>query len=153
MEKDKVQQPEQEGGDNPVPVPTQPGSNFNVNHMGNPTNLKEKLIFLEGQIKLIGEEMNVHKKNIIDIKAEKESLQELLNVKTHDVKVNLLEELRKVEDEINKHFSHQTSENSRLQQQLTSLKNDETTLQNQLISLQRRISDLEMQVGSDDIKF
>ena len=52
-----------------------------------------------------------------------------------------------------RHFSHQTSENGRLQQKITSLKAEKTALQNQLIALQRRISDLEMQVGNDDIKF
>ena len=50
------------------------------------------------------------------------------------------------------HFAHQTSENGRLQQQIASLKAEKTALQNQLIALQRRISDLEMQVGTDDVK-
>jgi chromosome segregation ATPase len=74
-------------------------------------------------------------------------------MKTHEVKNTLLQELNKVEDEMKRHFSHQTSENSRLQQQITSLKAEKTALQNQLIALQRRISDLEMQVGTDDVKF
>jgi hypothetical protein len=45
-----------------------------------------------------------------------------------------------------RHFSYQTSEYSRLQQQITSLKVEKNSLQNQLIALQRRISNLEMQV-------
>jgi chromosome segregation ATPase len=74
-------------------------------------------------------------------------------MKTHEVKVNLLQELNKVEDEMKRHFSHQSAENGRLQQQIASLKAEKTALQNQLIALQRRISDLEMQVGTDDVKF
>ncbi len=52
-----------------------------------------------------------------------------------------------------KDISHQTSENSRLQYQIISVKAEKNTLQNQLIDLKRRISDLEMQVGTDDVKF
>ena len=69
------------------------------------------------------------------------------------LKILYYKNLNKVEDEMKRHFSHQTSENSWLQQQITSLKAEKTALQNQLIALQRRISDLEMQVGTDDVKF
>ena len=91
--------------------------------------------------------MNTHKKDVVSLKNEKDTLQEILNLKTHEVKNT------KAEDEMKRHFSHQTSENSRLQQQITSLKAEKTALQNQLITLQRRISDLEMEVGTDDVKF
>ena len=63
-----------------------------------------------------------------------------------------MQELNKVEDEKKRHFSHQTSENSRLQQQITSLKAEKTAFQNKLIALRRKISDLEMQVNIDDVK-
>ena len=56
-------------------------------------------------------------------------------------------------DEMKRHFSHQRAENSRLQIQISQLKTEKTVLQNQLIALQRRISDLEMQVGNDDVKY
>ena len=110
---------------------TQTGNNFAGGNSSNAATLKGKLASLE----------------------EKDTLQEILKLKTHEVKNTLLQELNKVEDEMKRHFSHQTSENSRLQQQITSLKAEKTALQNQLIALQRRISDLEMQVGTDDVKF
>ena len=97
--------------------------------------------------------MNGHKKDVIQLKNEKETLQEILKLKTHEVKNTLLQELNKVEDEMKRHFSHQRSENGRLQQQISTLKAEKTVLQNQLIALQRRIADLEMQVGTDDVKF
>ena len=52
-----------------------------------------------------------------------------------------------------RHITHQKSENARLQQFIAQLKTDKTMLQNQLLSLQRRMNDLELQVGSDDVKF
>ena len=77
--------------------------------------------------------------------------QALIDNKTVDIEKSLAE-LNKVEDEMKRHFAHQSSENGRLQQQIASLKAEKTALQNQLIALQRRISDLEMQVGTDDVK-
>ena len=91
--------------------------------------------------------------NVKVLKNEKDTLQEILKMKIHEIKVNSLQELNKVEDEMKRHFSHQSAENGRLQQQIASLKAEKTALQNQLIALQRRISDLEMQVGTDDVKF
>ena len=127
--------------------------NLNLNTENNSSTLKGKLQLLEEQIQLIADEMNNHKKDVIRLKTEKDNLQETLKNKTGSVKTNLLQDLYKVEDEMKRHFSHQTSENGRLQQKITSLKAEKTALQNQLIALQRRISDLEMQVGNDDIKF
>ena len=127
--------------------------NLNLNTANNSSTLKGKLQLLEEQIQLIADEMNNHKKDVIRLKTEKDNLQETLKNKTGSVKTNLLQDLYKVEDEMKRHFSHQTSENGRLQQKITSLKAEKTALQNQLIALQRRISDLEMQVGNYDIKF
>ena len=47
-----------------------------------------------------------------------------------------------------RHFNFQKAENSRIQQQITSLKGEKTALQQQLLGLQRRITELEMQVGA-----
>ena len=65
---------------------------------------------------------------------------------------NLMQELCKVEDDMKRHFQHQSNENGKLLQQLANLKAEKITLQNQLISLQRRITDLETQVGNDEMK-
>ena len=130
---------------------SQTGNNFGNANSSNAATLKGKLASLEEQIQLVADEMNTHKKDVVSLKNEKDTLQEILKLKTHEVKNTLLQELNKVEDEMKRHFSHQTSENSRLQQQITSLKAEKTALQNQLIALQRRISDLEMQVGTDDV--
>ena len=127
---------------------TKTGNNFGATNSANAATLKGKLQSLEEQIQSVADEMNGHKKDVTSLKNEKDTLQEILKMKTHEVKVNLLQELNKVEDEMKRHFAHQSSENGRLQQ----LKAEKTALQNQLIALQRRISDLEMQVGTDDVK-
>lgn len=132
---------------------TKTGGGFGVTNSSNAATLKGKLASLEEQIQMVADEMNSHKKDVTSLKNEKETLQDILKLKTHEVKANLLQELNKVEDEMKRHFSHQNAENSRLQQQISSLKAEKTALQNQLIALQRRISDLEMQVGTDDVKF
>ena len=131
---------------------TKTGNNFGATNSANAATLKGKLQSLEEQIQSVSDEMNGHKKDVTSLKNEKDTLQEILKMKTHEVKVNLLQELNKVEDEMKRHFAHQSSENGRLQQQIASLKAEKTALQNQLIALQRRISDLEMQVGTDDVK-
>jgi hypothetical protein len=46
-----------------------------------------------------------------------------------------------------RNFSHQKAENSRLQQQISQLKSEKITVQNMLAALQRRISDVELQIG------
>ena len=131
---------------------TQTGNYF-ASNSSNPATLKGKLASLEEQIQLVADEMNNHKKDVVSLKNEKDTLQEILKMKNSESKNTLLQELNRVEDEMKRHFSHQISENSRLQQQITSLKAEKTALQTQLIALQRRISDLEMQVGTDDVKF
>jgi chromosome segregation ATPase len=97
--------------------------------------------------------MNEHKSDLSRLKNEKDSLQEALKGKTAEVRQTLLMELTKVEDDMKRHFAQQKSENQRLVQQIMNLKVEKTSLTNQLIALQRRISDLEMQVGNDDIKY
>ena len=97
--------------------------------------------------------MNTHKKDVTSLKTEKDTLQEMLQLKAREVKSTLVQELNKIEDEMQRHFSQQKAENSRLQQQISQLKTEKTVLQNQLIALQRRITDLEMQVGNDDVKY
>ena len=77
--------------------------------------------------------MNAHKKDVSSLKTEKDSLQEMLRLKTQEVKSNLISELNKVDDEMKRHFAHQKAENSRLQQQISQLKTEKTVLQNQLI--------------------
>jgi len=90
------------------------------------------------------------------LRSEKDTLESVLTMKTADVKKSLSNELVRIEEEMyiyiysrKRHFNFQKAENSRIQQQITSLKGEKTALQQQLLGLQRRITELEMQVGSE----
>lgn len=117
---------------------------------GGSASLKGKLLSLEEMIRAITEEMNFHKKEVQNLKSEKDTLENVLNMKINDVRKSLMNEIYRVEEEMKRHFAHQKAENSRLQQQITQLKGEKTALQQQLIALQRRIGELEMQVGGDE---
>ncbi|CAG9312814.1 unnamed protein product [Blepharisma stoltei] len=112
--------------------------------------LKGKLLGLEEMIRSITEEMNFHKKEVQILRSEKDTLENVLNMKINDVRKSLMSEINRVEEEMKRHFSHQKAENSRLQQQITQLKGEKTALQQQLLALQRRIKELESQIGSEE---
>ena len=128
----------------------QTGNYFGKSSVSNSATLKGKLQSIEEQIQVLADTMNGHKVDVMSLKTEKDTLEDILKLKTEEVKNILLQRLGKVEDEMKRHFSHQTSENGRLQQQISSLKAEKSVLQNQLCGLQRRISDLEQQVGVED---
>ena len=128
---------------------------INKNQIGPTTNvtLKSKIKSLEDAIKLVSDDLD---NNITDIKAlqqEKEEHRTFLKTKTEEMKKSLLVELSTVEEEMKKHLLVQKDENTRLQKLITALKGEKTVLLNKLIALQRRISDMEGQVGHDDLKF
>ena len=128
---------------------------INKNQIGPTTNvtLKSKIKSLEDAIKLVSDDLD---NNITDIKAlqqEKEEHRTFLKTKTEEMKNSLLVELNTVEEEMKKHLLVQKDENTRLQKLITALKGEKTVLLNKLIALQRRISDMEGQVGHDDLKF
>ena len=49
-----------------------------------------------------------------------------------------------------KSYHGQKSENTKLQQQITTLKTEKTNLQQHLLDLQRRVAELELQIGHDE---
>ena len=116
----------------------------------NTANLKGKLVALEEMIVQLGDEMNFHKGEVLQLKKEKDTLETVLTMKTQDVRKTLTNELFKVEEEMKRHFAHQKAENSRLQQQITALKAEKTALEQQLLGLQRRIGEIELQVGAEE---
>ncbi len=84
-------------------------------------------------ISQLQQEMNFHKKEVQILRSEKDTLESVLTMKTQEVRKTLTNELFRVEEEMKRHFAHQKAENSRLQQQITSLKGEKTALQQQLL--------------------
>lgn len=130
-------------------------ANINKNQIG-PTakvTLKSKIKSLEDAIQLVNEDIINNISEIKVVEKEKEEHQKYLKEKTEKMKETLLVELNNVEEEMKKHLIVQKEENTRLQKMITALKGEKTVLLNKLIALQRRISDMEGQVGNDDLKF
>ena len=98
-------------------------------------NLKGKLSSLEEIISALNQDLNLHKKEVAILKSEKETLESVLTVKTQDVRKTLTNELFRVEEEMKRHYAHQKAENSRLQQQATTLKGEKTALESQMLAL------------------
>ncbi len=117
------------------------------------TTLKTKIHSLEVTINDIQKSIQDNITDIKELEKEKNEHREELKQKTEDMKKTLIVELNNVEVEMKKHLSVQKDENTRLQKLITQLKGEKTVLMNKLIALQRRITDMENQVGTDDIKF
>ena len=115
--------------------------------------LKTKIQSLETTIKEIQNSIQDNISDIKELEKEKNEHKEELKQKTEDMKKTLIVELNNVEVEMKKHLSVQKDENTRLQKLITQLKGEKTVLMNKLIALQRRITDMENQVGTDDLKF
>jgi hypothetical protein len=106
-----------------------------LNNQSNNSTLKGKLQNLEEEINSVASDMNNHKKELVFLKTGKENLKDELKARKVQVKSELANELNKVEEQMKTHFSHQKAENSKLQQQITQLKNDKTSLQTLLNSI------------------
>jgi len=116
----------------------------------NATSLKGKVISLEETISQVADEVNFNKKEVTSLTTEKNTLQELLKLRIHEVRNNLFTELSKLDEELSRHYKHQKSENTKLAQLLAQLKQEKINLNNTINNLQRRMTDLEVQVGNEE---
>ena len=108
-------------------------SHFDANST-NATSLKGKLISLEETVSQVADEVNINKKEVTSVTTEKNSLQELLKLRIHEVRNNLFTELGKLDDELNRHYKHQKDENAKLAQLLAQLKQEKINLNNTINS-------------------
>ena len=130
-------------------------TNINKNQIGPSAKvtLKSKIKSLEDAIKQVSDDLEGNIDDIKVLQQEKDDHQKFLKTKTEEMKASVLEELASVEEEMKKHLVVQKEENNRLQKLITALKGEKTVLLNKLIALQRRLSDMEEQVGHDNLKF
>lgn len=71
-------------------------------------------------------------------------------MKSQDTRKALTNELHRVEEEIKRHYANQKAEATRLQQQMTTLKNEKTALEKEILRMGKRVEELELQIGKDD---
>ena len=60
------------------------------------------------------DQLNFHKREVQVLRTEKDSIENVMTVKTQDVRKTLTNELFKVEEEMKRHYAHQRAENSRI---------------------------------------
>ena len=109
--------------------------------------LKRKLLDLEQRILDVAGIFNEENSKIQVVGDNKDELQELLKQKNKEISTKLSDEINKVKDEMDNHFTNQKNENAKLQKEIANLKDQKKQLQDLLASLLKKISDLEIQVG------
>jgi hypothetical protein len=91
-------------------------------------NVRAKLLALDDMVETLGHDLGVHKREVQLLRSEKESLEKVLNTKTAGVQKTLTTELKKVENEMKRHYVGQKEENQRIQSQVSNLKAEKTSL-------------------------
>jgi len=71
--------------------------------------------YLQDSIRSLAEELNYHKNEVSTLRSEKDTLEQVLTIKTQEVRKTLTNENFKVEEELKRCYAHQKVENSRLQ--------------------------------------
>ena len=74
--------------------------------MDNTANLKGKLSNQNEILRQLTENLNVHKKEVQILRSEKETLESVLTMKCQDTRKALLNELHRVNEEINRHYEN-----------------------------------------------
>ncbi|KAL4508519.1 hypothetical protein ABPG72_003823 [Tetrahymena utriculariae] len=144
----RTQRPESKGFGNDINFSSQGLNTFSTN--SNPASLKGKIQSLEEMAFSVNNELQLHKKELAILNSEKDSLSSVLNMKAQDVKKTLMNELIRLEDEMNRHFNNQKSENNRIQSQLSLIKTDKAALDELIGELEGRIKDLEYHIGNKE---
>ncbi len=101
----------------------------------NSDSINGKLNKLDKNFTFLYHELIENKEEVIDLKRQKDVIQDDLIKKTTNVKQELSVDLEKVEKEMKLHFIKQKQENVELQKKLSELKTKKTVLQNQLIGI------------------
>ena len=76
--------------------------------------MKGKLTNLNETVRQMTENLNIHKKEVQILRSEKETLESVLTMKCQDTKKALTNELHRVNEDINRHYSNMNAESQRL---------------------------------------
>lgn len=114
-----------------------------------PTGLKGKLASLEDFIAMQNEELAAQRQEIESLRNDKQNIEQHYQAQLQELKKTMVADVQRMQDEVKRHFAQQKADNTRLQQQITTLKGEKTSLQQQILGLQRRIQEIEEQIGCD----
>ncbi|CAI2384287.1 unnamed protein product [Moneuplotes crassus] len=109
--------------------------------------LKMKLNALENAMAKIIEEIKFQKREVQQLRSEKETLEKVLESKAIEVKKSIEDDVVRCNSDMRQKFSESKSLNNKLQQEITGLKQEKTTIQQNVLHLQRKIGELELTVG------
>ena len=115
-----------------------------MDHSGS---LKANLSELELMMGAIKEGINFQKKEVACLKSEKETLESVLSMKANEVRKTMIDDVNRTDKDMRDKFKLQKSENNKLQQQATMLKQEKTNIQQNILALQRRVGELELIIG------
>eukprot|EP00344_Euplotes_crassus_P010786 CAMPEP_0197003884 /NCGR_PEP_ID=MMETSP1380-20130617/15433_1 /TAXON_ID=5936 /ORGANISM="Euplotes crassus, Strain CT5" /LENGTH=111 /DNA_ID=CAMNT_0042422501 /DNA_START=70 /DNA_END=405 /DNA_ORIENTATION=+ len=106
-----------------------------------------KLNALENAMAKIIEEIKFQKREVQQLRSEKETLEKVLESKAIEVKKSIEDDVVRCNSDMRQKFSESKSLNNKLQQEITGLKQEKTTIQQNVLHLQRKIGELELTVG------
>eukprot|EP00357_Protocruzia_adherens_P029862 CAMPEP_0115026688 /NCGR_PEP_ID=MMETSP0216-20121206/34925_1 /TAXON_ID=223996 /ORGANISM="Protocruzia adherens, Strain Boccale" /LENGTH=161 /DNA_ID=CAMNT_0002401871 /DNA_START=44 /DNA_END=529 /DNA_ORIENTATION=+ len=111
--------------------------------------VKRKMQSVEEQIQGVNEEITFYKKEVQKMRAEKEALNTQIETNSVDLQKVMDQELTRLKERMLGEFATQTSERSKLQQQVSGLKGEKSALLEQITGVQNRISEIQNQIGEE----
>ena len=115
----------------------------------NTAHLKGKIVNLTETCRFLHETLTTHKKEVQILRSEKETLENVLTMKCQDTRKALTNELHRVYEDINRHYSSMRAESVRLNTQLGNLKTEKNALEKEIVRMTKRVEELESEIGKD----
>merc|ERR1712135_187021 len=103
----------------------------------------------EDFIAMQNEELTAQRVEIESLRNDKSNIEEHYQSQLNELKKTMVVDVQRIQEEVKKHFQQQKSENSRLQQQVSTLKSEKVSLQQHILGLQRRVQEVEEAIGTD----
>ena len=113
------------------------------------TNIKRKLIELEKNISQVTSEIMYRKNEVQIMRSETDTLENVLTNKSNEVRMLMIKDIQKVEENIDRSLKQQQTENVKMQNLIFHVNAEKTQLQQNLLHLERRLVDVEEQVGEE----
>ena len=102
---------------------------YGIGITSGPVTIKQKLKDLEMMIHKCTTEVLYQIKEVGILRSEKDTLLEVLEMKSTDIKKTIRSELTRVEEELERHLKHQNSETSRFDYQIDNLKQNKVSIE------------------------
>ena len=108
--------------------------------------LKDKIEYMQEDLRLVTDDVNYHKKDLQILRSQKEHLENVLSMKAIDVRKSLANEIVKVDNALNRSMKAQIAENELLLNQIKELQSEKDMLSSTLNVLLKKIEVLESKI-------